>query len=204
MCKFIADPYAIEVTRRQQFVPDTANWKYDEDVFVVALNLQYITGSHINLRIDTGMTDAGNTVISPDTVYNVRISPERNAIRWAERFFEVRRDKNVLEFTAGTGNVDAKGKPADSAYPGMPSFYLEDSGVGNVQSEKGDILRKVPVLKPEILSFDYPFSFADYCAVFRNPYGSVVVDGEVCYIQKIEPNLLKGLASFELIPVADG
>jgi len=202
ICKFIADPYAIEVTRRQEFNIDTTNWKYDEDIFIVALHFE---GWMNDFSIDIGITDTedGNniaTIISPDTMYNARISPQRNAIRWAERFFEAASNRNSLDYTAGTGNITAKGKPAERNHPYFADYYLEDSGVGAAISEKDNIAHKAPLLKPEILSFDYPITFEQYAAILDNPYGKIIVDGEECYIQKVTPNLIERKASFELIP----
>jgi hypothetical protein len=199
VCKFIADPYAIEVTRRHQFDKDTSNWKYDEDIFVVALDLyrdEYRQQMSINIGIDES-----EGIISPQTMYNTRISPERNAIRWAERFFEVNSLKNSLKFMSGTGNVSAKGSVSDS---GENTYYLQDSASNNPVSENQGIPEKMPLLKPEILSFEYPMTFKQYAAVLRNPHGKIVVDGEACYIQKITPSLMKGIADFELIPAAFG
>ena len=206
ICKFIADPYAIEVTRRQQFNKDTSNWKYDEDTFIVTLNFPfYIAGQYSPFLIDVGITDTEDdnntaTVISPGTMYNMRISPQRNAIRWAERFFEVTSNRNSLDYTAGTGNVTAKGKPIIANFPAGAIYYLEDSASGESISERENISRKAPILKPEILSFDYPISFEQYAAILANPYGKIIVDGEECYIKKVTPTLVGNIASFELIP----
>jgi len=200
ICKFIADPYAIEVTRRQQFIANAekSNWKYDEDIFIIALYFSEHEDS--SFLIDMGIIDDANTIISPDTLFNVRISPQRNAIRWAERFFEVTCNKNSLDYTAGTGNVTAKGKPYPGDYVMNGNYYLEDSGVRQSISERDSISRKEPLLKPEILSFDYPITFEQYAKILANPYGKIIVDGEECYIQKITPNLIERKASFELIP----
>jgi hypothetical protein len=201
VCKFIADPYAIEITRRQQFKKDTSNWKYDEDIFVVVLELYRDEfWQQTTMGIETGINQSTG-IISPETMYNARISPERNALRWAEHFFGANSAKNNLDFMSGTGNVSAKGSVSGS---GENWYYLEDSANGTAVSENQSIPKKTPLLKPEILSFEYPLTFADYAAILANPYGKIVVDGEECFIQKITPSLMKGTASFELIPAANG
>ena len=206
ICKFIADPYTIEMTRRQQFNKDTSNWKYDEDIFIVALYFPFhIAGKYSPFLIDIGITDTEDgdnkaTIISPETMYNMRISPQRNAIRLAERFFEVKSNKNSLDYTAGTGNVTAKGKPVEKIPAFGINYYLEDSSAMVAISERDNISRKAPILKPEILSFDYPITFEQYAAILANPYGKITVDGEECYIQKVTPTLVGNIASFELIP----
>jgi hypothetical protein len=120
-------------------------------------------------------------------------------LRWAERFFEANSAKNTLAYTSGTGNVSAKGSVPDIV---ENNYYLQDSAGGIVLTENQLIEKKAPLLKPEILSFEYPMTFEQYAAVLRNPHGKIIVDGEACYIQKITPSLMKGTAAFELIPAA--
>ena len=79
-------------------------------------------------------------------------------------------------------------------------YYLDDSASGQPISERNDISRIAPLLKPEIIAFDYPITFEQYAAILANPYGKITVDGEKCYIQKVMPALMSGMASFELIP----
>ena len=268
VCKFIADPYAIEVTRRKQFEKTTENWKYDEDVFVIALKAEisdvfairmlpnaaivmpehlpfledndvltsstggqytiisidrttgYIVTSPIfppaggqvigftaqnsrrpdKFAVDTGVNDSSNTIISPETLYNARISPKRNAIRWAERFFEVNSLQEELRFVSGTGNVEAKGRVLAN-YGNY--VFLEDSAENIPVTENEYIPKKQPVLKPEILEFTYPLTAVEYNLIKNDPYGIIQVDGEDCYLSELEYDFSTGEAHFKLVPSAE-
>jgi len=206
--RFIADPYAIEMTRRRTLDPSVAtqSWQYDDDVFIVCLSYKIDSIGLFLPEIEIGIKDIEDstgkaTLISPETVYNVRISPYRNALRHAEKLFSLNSQKNTLEFSSGIGNVVAKGRPYFQTSGSQ--VFLEDSASNVAVTENQPIQKIMPMLKPEIISFEFPFTFADYAAVLANPYGKVVVDGEECYISKIEASLLKGTAKFELIPVAN-
>jgi len=95
LCKFIADPYAIEFTRRKSLDKTTEDWRYDENTFVIALRkyTETIPGPVPFVRTvyapEIGIDNSDGTIISPETLLNVRISPERNALRWAESLFKI-------------------------------------------------------------------------------------------------------------------
>lgn len=56
------------------------------------------------------------------------------------------------------------------------------------------------LLKAERLEVKFPITFAQYSAVIANPYGTVVVDGEKCYIQELQYKLKTGEVELKLIP----
>ncbi|MDR1762762.1 MAG: hypothetical protein LBR64_02225 [Dysgonamonadaceae bacterium] len=192
--KFVADDYAIELTRRKSFSPDTSNWDYDDDVFVVVLYYDITSSSYL---IETETKDRANLISS--LVLNGKISPRRNAIRQAEEMFEVNSVKYNLQFSSGKGNTDAIfGFDAAAAN----ERKHEDSANYETHKESDAVAKINPLLKPETLSFEYPITLDDYNAIMTNPYGKIVVDGEECYIKKVTANFIQGTADFELIPVA--
>lgn len=202
LCKFIADPYAIEFTRRKSLDKTTEDWRYDENTFVIALRKyeEVVPGPIPFHRIvyapEIGIDNSDGTIISPETLLNVRISPERNALRWAESLFKI--NKPAFNMTSSTGNVAAKGKP-------MPTtgMVLEDSAEGAVLAENDQIGHTAPKLKAETLSFTWPMTLAEYRALKQSPYGKIIVDGETTYLKKVEYDFTGGLASMTVIP-ADG
>lgn len=202
LCKFIADPYAIEFTRRKSLDKTTEDWRYDENTFVIALRKyeEVVPGPTPFHRIvyapEIGIDNSDGTIISPETLLNVRISPERNALRWAESLFKI--NKPAFNMTSSTGNVAAKGKP-------MPTtgMVLEDSAEGAVLAENDQIGHTAPKLKAETLSFTWPMTLAEYRALKQSPYGKIIVDGETTYLKKVEYDFTGGLASMTVIP-ADG
>lgn len=258
LCKFIADPYIIEFTRRKTFEKDTKDWKYDENIFVFALrgayaNLPlyrssgvltanayfdkifvgtklffegseyvvttYNTSTHVmtttptirpgynggmnvlmtevlNYGVEVGVDNSDNTVISPETMINFRLSPYRNASKFTDIIMQGNISK-VFKLTSGTGNTTAKGKPNTAT----GTFYLTDPSGNNIVSENDSLtISNEPILKPETLEFEYPITIEQYSLIKQNPYGKIVVDGEPCYLDKFEYSFIEGLGNFSLIP----
>ncbi|MCL2289164.1 MAG: hypothetical protein FWC34_00435, partial [Bacteroidetes bacterium] len=204
VCDLIACPYLIELTRRQQFDENqnneqhTRNWRFDNSTFVLALQRATTTGAII--EVEQGVEDTDGTIISPETMTNVRISPGRNAIRWAERFFEINSRRDRLEFASGAGNTYAKGRMNNS--PGF--VFLEDSANGGEVVENGYVPRKPPLLMDEIMAFDYPIKRDEYKAIRRNPHGIIRVNGVDYYLKEFEicPVITQtglGLGRFQVI-----
>lgn len=197
LCKFVADPYAIEFTRRKSFDKTTKDWKYDENIFVFALKFESDNSWDGFYAVDIGVTGSGDTMISPETMINFRISPFRNACK----FTDIVKQGNLTKtynMTSGVGNVTAKGEPIVAA----GYYYLQDPTEQNLVAENDPLyLQNQPILKPETLEFEYPLTVEEYNFVRANPYGKIVVDGEVCYLKKIEYSFIEGLAKFDLVPV---
>ena len=143
-------------------------------------------------EIDNGVNDSSGTIVSPETMLNARISPARNARRWLKRLFEVNSPIDTYVLASGTGNIDAICNPKTEA----GWTYCDDNN--GVLSEKSDIDYEAPILKNEILSFDYPLRISEYQVIKNNPYGYFLVNGTKCYLKKIEYSYMEGLASFEL------
>ena len=103
--KFVADPFAIEFTRRKSYGDRTQTYTFDNNIFVVCL--KYISRQRDHFFIDIGITEADN-ISNPSSLYNGRISPNRNAIRHSESMFSVNSPKNNIQFISGNGNMFAK------------------------------------------------------------------------------------------------
>lgn len=192
LCKFIADPYAIEYTRRKSLDKTTEDWTYDNDVFILTMKFGPDENRVYHFEIDTGIIDSGVSVMSPGTMTNVRISPARNARRWAKRIFQINSPLSEFEFTSGKGNIDAYGEAQSETY----WKYCDDTY--GVLSEKSSINYVAPILKNETLYFDYPLRIEEYMQIKSNPYGYFLINGEKCYLKKIEYAYMDGLAKFEL------
>jgi len=207
----IADPYAIELTRRQQFnengveVQTTKNWKYDNDNFVLALENMYdtfipIEANRYVYNVDVGVENSEGTIISPETFTNFRISPMRNATRWTERFFEIASNKNEFEFTSGIGNTTAKGSPMTKIGDGLKTYsYLQDSVNGIAMSENQAIPKRPPLLQDDVLVFDYPIKYVQYKAIRANPHGIIRINGEDWYLKEFEYCFAKPLGRFQVV-----
>ena len=215
LSEFVTDSYAIEYTRRLTLQKDTKDWEYDNDVFLFVLKgayRSYIAHPEMNLNvylIDLGITDSGNTIISPATVYNARISPARIAKRWLSKIFSFKKaGSEELTYTSGTSNTPAIFKPVNTpSFSGMsqPGPYTDAFSYHGyddiILSENGSHQSGSVILKPETISIsEYFLTRAEYEVIKNNPYGTITVDGELCFLKSLTYKFKTGLASFILIP----
>lgn len=199
--KLVAGSYPIEVTRQQSFA-DTgaADTTYDNETFIIC-----VERDAYGFHVEQGNIDNAANVFSPETLYNWRIRPFSNLMRWfksiANSYPNIFDTTNKLFFTQGTGNYLAEGE-IGGAYP---ACKLENG----VKAENRDMsmydfvdqAEAKPLWKPEYDTLKYPLSVADYRTISRNPYGYVAYqcgNGEwkKGYIQEIRYRLNRGDADF--------
>jgi hypothetical protein len=201
--KLVAGSYAIETTRQQSFA-DTgaADTSYDNETFIICVERQAYS-----FQIERGIIDNAANIFSPQTLYNWRIRPYYNLMRWfksiANSYPNISDTDNRLYFSSGTGNFLAEGQ-IGGAYP---TCKLENG----VKAENRDLSRldfidpdeATPLWKPDYAAFKYPLSVADYKAIKANPYGYISFqcgtgEWKKGYIQDIKYRLNKGEADFTL------
>lgn len=201
--KFVAGSYAIETTRQQSFA-DTgaADTTYDNETFIICIERQAYS-----FIVERGIIDSAANVFSPQTLYNWRIRPYSNLMRWfksiANSYPNINDSANRLYFGSGTGNFVAEGQIA-GAYP---TCKLENG----VKAENRDLSKQdfadvneaIPLWRPDYADFRYPLSVADYKALKSNPYGYISFqcgtgEWKKGYIQNLRYRLNKGEADFTL------
>lgn len=201
--KFVAGSYPIEVTRQQSYA-DTgaADTSYDNETFIIC-----VERDAYGFHVEQGNIDNAANVFSPDTLYNWRIRPFYNLMRWfksiANSYPNITDTVNKLFFTSGTGNFLAEGE-IGGAYP---TCKLENG----VKAENRDMSKydfvdaadATPLWKPEYATLKYPLSVADFKTLKANPYGYISYqcgNGEWIkgYIQEGRYRLNKGEADFIL------
>jgi len=189
--ELIADSYAIESTRRRQVTEQSIDWQFDDDVFIFDLRRDN------GLKVNTGYGDP-NTLIDPDSVMNVELSPARNAARWFSWIMQGATDTigRELIFTSAEGYAGAITKT-------IGKQAIVDGSVAENQNITGDDIvvesLQKPKFKPKIAEFEYPMTFRDFAYIKDNPHGLVEFNGEYGWIDAIEADLLNGLARFTLI-----
>jgi hypothetical protein len=153
------------------------------------------------------ITSAAN-ILDPDTVYNFRISPARNAMRWFD--YVAKCYKNIigtdtLYFSSADGNYVASGSLVDPAGCKLETGALSEKG--NISlSSFADVDNGTPITEPERVVFSYPLSFTEYNVITGSPY-SLIEYIATCergfgWIDTIEYNPEDGKAKFTLIPKA--
>ena len=205
-CKFVADGYAIEATRRRQLTEPSKDWRYDNDTFIFDMF------RHRNAMMVTKGKGADGTLIDPTSVMNVELSPARNAARWFHWIVQGSTETlgYDLIFTGAEGYAGAITETrmtddATGASSGKNPIIL-DNVTENQNITAGDIAiekLRYPKFKPMIAEFEYPFTIYDYKSVKNNPYGLIeVIQGnsiEYGWIKEIEYRIFDGIAKFQLI-----
>jgi hypothetical protein len=201
--KFVSGSYPIEVTRQQSFAATgAADTTYDNETFIICVERQAY-----GFIVEQGNIDNPTNVFSPQTLYNWRIRPYSNLMRWfksiANSYPNITDSANKLFFASGTGNFLAQGE-IGGAYP---TCKLEN-GVKAENRDLGvfdfaDVAEATPLWQPEYADLKYPLSVADYRTLKANPYGYISFqcgtgEWKKGYIQNLRYRLNKGEADFTL------
>lgn len=199
LCKFIADNFAIEETRRKAMDANTEEFKYDENIFLFELNCGNGGGSTFAYSIVTGRAKDATNLIAANELYNMALSPRRMAERWQWRLAAFN-SASPLEMTKGTVNYQASfgSKYSTTISPPYYTYFLHTPS--NKIAENQELSNSKPLFRAETLKVEYPITIAQYQAIKRNPYGMVVVDGECYWLKEMKFEFKTGLAEFTLIP----
>ena len=195
-CKYIASGYAIEVSRRK-LGTNTTDWRYDNDTFIICL-----TPDVADYKSESGgITDASG-LLDPDSVYNYRISPARNALRWLRYLLNTYTDwvTGKLKFMTGDGNFYTQGKLSSGA---IEAHSLNESADLDISAYADTSTQ--PIYRNEFVKFKYPLSYTDWKSIQSNRYARIgysVNSGalQYGYIQELKYNLFEGMAEFVLKP----
>lgn len=201
LSKLVAGSYAIETTRQQSFA-DTgaADTTYDNETFIICVERQAYS-----FIVERGNVSNADNMFSPQTLYNWRIRPYSNLMRWfksiANSYPNINDSANKLYFSSGTGNFLAQGELNN------PNCKLENgTKAENRDLSKLDFIdvsKATPLWKPDYATLNYPLSVADYKKIKSNPYGYISFqcgtgEWKKAYVQEIRYRLNKGEADFTL------
>ena len=174
-CEFIAGGYPIEFTRRQQYLDATTkDFETDNDIFVICLN-RVVQGSYA-----VGTTNERNelfpnvvNLISPETSYNLRISPARNMSRWLRyvKISTTKQDK-FIKFSTSEGNSLMKTTSINSC-----DGSIEIDEHANFETGKNGFSQSNNELfQPQTISFEKPLDFATFAMLQGNSKNPVRIN----------------------------
>ena len=114
LSSLVTGSYAIESTRRLSRTSTTKDGQYDDKTFCISvlrnndpIGSDYISESNENVISSNNISDING-------IYNLRLSPARNMIRWgrvlAASFYKNRTIEGTIRFAAGTGNYRVTSK----------------------------------------------------------------------------------------------
>jgi hypothetical protein len=165
-----------------------------------------LSNPNINkILVEQANVENSENIIDPDTVYNFRISPVRNGMRWVDKVFSGYRlvnDDSKIIFTEGDGNYYAEGSLTEDDCNIDYGVIKENQTIdldAFLDFEKG-----IPLLRPERVVYEYPMSLKDFKDVMANPYGLIEFNND-CedgdgWIDDIKYKPEEGIATFNLIP----
>lgn len=179
--KYIASGYIIELTRRVQYQSNpSTDFETDDNVFFICLNDKEIS-SDIYSQDHSVQTYKANTVsetkehfpivenfLSPESAYNLRLSPGRSLLRWwnfisASLFYKIREDYfTKIKFQSGEGNVKMISTQEGDCKETLKSF-AEDQDIQEATLDMPQTL-----FAPVFFTFDYPISFHAYNEIRNN------------------------------------
>ncbi len=199
LSKFVAGSYAIEITRQQNYA-DTgaADTTYDNETFIYCM-LRQLYG----FTVEQGGVTNPLDFFSPTTIFNWRIRPFYNLMRWfktiAAAYPNVGDTEKKLFFAAGTGNYRASGE-LTSGCKLESHVVAENQDLSKADFVGGDFQ---PLWRVKEIQFKYPLSLSEYKRVKDNPYGYIKIQcgtGEWLkgFINSIQYSPFKGEAEFNL------
>jgi hypothetical protein len=154
VCKQIASGYAIELTRRLQYADTPVDsWTFDEDIFVISCvrNGAY----YIPERLEN-FTASG--IQSPETAYNLRLSPKRMLSRWGRFINSALAYKKPSDVLVNT--YVAKNGDLISAYTGNDSCDSKQTFQEGSSLYLGDLVTGDKLFSPIIIKFNKRISWA--------------------------------------------
>jgi len=198
ICKFIASGYAIEVTRRKG--NDSSDWRYDNNIFMIC-----VEPNGPVYRVELGNIANAANIVDPPTIYNFRITPLRNAMRWFDRVISSYRNVNTghkIIFGSGEGNYVAEGELSSLNCKLEAGVLKENQDLSLTVFADQNAAR--PIMYPERVKYTYPLECNEYKKIADNPYGLIEFtsscDRGFGWIDQLDYRPNEGLADYTLIP----
>ena len=204
---FIAASLAIETTRRTER-EKSADYKYDNDTFIIAINPIPITVSpetspdvnDYEPELDENFSSIGN-LLNSETRYNSRITPARNLMRWIRYISGGLQSylSSKFKFVSGEGNYD------------MTSDMVNTSdGCSEIKtdvSEKEDLpVYNDPLHLAMLYEIVVPMEWEEYLLIRENRKKAIGISqtttGHVkFFIESLEYELVQSKATIKAWPV---
>lgn len=208
VCKYITDHYAIEFTRRQQLInTSTQSWKFDDDNFLICTNrTENVSGIATSLNIAEKNENFAltNNILSPETGYNLRLTPTRMLLKW---------NQLISGAYAKISGVSAKFANGISnyLYQSQLNGNCTDRYNNELLSENqnlawDDVNNQVnsPIIEPINIKYSYPMTSQVFNNILANPGGYISCSKSSTiehrgFIKMLTFTPTEGMAEIELI-----
>lgn len=199
---FIAASLAIETTRRQT-VEKSRDYKFDNNVFIIAINPDDVSPDSYIPELDENFTSILN-LLNSDTRYNIRLSVARNFLRWQKWFNGCLQNYvgSFFKFVSGEGNYDM----VTAMLNGSPDCLNEDYD-GQELSEKQDISVTDDIIHtPNYYEIEGPMEWDTYKTIRNNRRNAIGINGNPLFIDTLDYEPMNGKVkiagwSLEYIPI---
>lgn len=198
----ICSPYTIETTRKQS--SGTQDYTYDNDLFGFCM-VRTAVGTII-VETFANRTFSVQNINDPNSCYNGRVTPARNAMRWfgaMTQGYRVFSNDTKLIFSSGTGNYIAQIGLNNCAIDGGPLKENENLEIGDFKDE----VNGMPIMFPEILTFDHPMNYNLFKKIKDDNvlrYKSTIIrcndTEQIGWIKSIRYRPEEGMATIEAYP----
>lgn len=169
---FIASSLSIETTRRQT-IAESTDYKFDDSVFIIAINPDDVSPDVYRPELAENFTDIEN-LLDPESRYNTRLSVARNFLRWKKWFNGCLQNftNSFYKFVRGEGNFDM----VSTMVVGSPDDCLDDSFDAMPLSEKQDIqVTDEFVHLPNYYEMEVPLDWEDYKTIRDNRKRAIAI-----------------------------
>jgi hypothetical protein len=207
--EFIAASLTIETTRRKTR-EKSADYKFDNDTFIIAVNPNPVTISpETSPDVEDYIPELDDyfnsitSLLNSSTRYNSRLTPARNLIRH-EKFLNVGLQSlngGSFKFVYGEGNYDM----TSQMYVSTPG--CDDDYDGQVLDEGGDIpIENDNVYLAQEFKIEIDLSWDDYVTIRENRDRAIGIsqtdtDHKAFFIKLLEYELVQSRATITLWPV---
>jgi len=204
---FIADHYAIEFTRRQQYLTTSTNsWKFDENNFIICTKRTEVDGIATELNYPEKNENFAviNNCLSPETGYNLRLTPTRMLLKW-NAYFAGAYSKiagTSAKFGSGISNYLYESQLngfCKERYNNQLLIENQNLAFDDAKNEANTVL-----FDPIFIRFKAPLKRSLYNSIALSPYGVINVGygstvTDKGFIKNITYKPNEGLAEFELL-----
>jgi hypothetical protein len=174
----VAAGYRIERARRNRFSDAfSEDSEDDEDNYIICLSRDsygYGVDPFLNEaeKDENFVTDGVTNVNSPETAYNLRISPMRNILRHSNIINAglTKYPAREIKFTSGEGNYKMTSEFEDDDCPGRWNNN-EIAENENFEWDDANNSDSTPIWLPEIIEFQYPLTLTQWKTIEANPKG---------------------------------
>lgn len=199
--EFIAASLAIETTRRKTR-EKSADYKFDNDTFIVAINPNSVDVSPETSpdvtdyvpELDENFTNIEN-LLNSDTRYNIRLTPARNLLRWLGWLSGGLQSYlgSFLKFTSGEGNYDTI---SDYSSTSCEEYQAELSEKQDIEIS-GDYYHLA-----NLYEINVPMELSTYLTIRENRKNAIAIsqtttDHKIFFIRELDYYPAKGTATIK-------